>query len=198
MPRVNFANVQDNTEFEILPLGKYPCVLAVSNEQKDSSGQVMKDAENNPAIRHTNAGDERWDIKATILDGKHTGRWITDNLSFGEKALKRVKIVFVRAGIIEGDEAHDCTPDELDGTYWWVEIDRQEARTNKDGTPKLRKDGKPILDPRVGFAGYEPMSPQEAKRYRESYAAWLAKKNGQSAENGAESGAEAGDSDVPF
>lgn len=197
MPRVNFANVADNTEFEVLPLAKYACVLAVSNEQKDSSGQVMKDAENNPAISHTSAGDEKWDIKATILDGKHTGRWIRDNLSFGEKALKRVKIVFMRAGIIEGDEQHDCEPGELDGTYWWVEVDRHEARTNKDGTPKLRKDGKPILDARVGFAGYEPMTPQEAKRYRESYAGWLAKKNGQAADNGAGEGEE-GSSDVPF
>ena len=183
-PTVNFGKVADNDNFEPLPVAKYPCVLEVSNTQKDSSGGVMTGEGDKPAILHTLAGDEKWDIKATILDGKHAGRWIRDNLSFGEKAVKRVKTVFVRAGIIEGDEKHNCTPDELDGTYWWVEIDRHEPRTNKDGTPKLRKDGKPIVDARVGFAGYTPMTPQEAKRYRESYQAWLAHKNGVAADAG--------------
>lgn len=195
MPRVDFGKVADNEGFEPLPIAKYPCVLAVSNEQKDSAGQVMKDAENNPAISHTVAGDEKWEIKATILDGKHTGRWIRDNLSFGVNALKRVKIVFTRAGIVEGDETHDCEPAELDGTYWWVDIDRHEARMNKDGTPKLRKDKKPITDARVAFAGYEPMTPQEAKRYREGYQAWEAKKNGVAADAGE---GEADGDQVPF
>jgi len=195
MPRIDFSKVADNDNFEPLPVGKYPCVLAVDNIQRDAEGNPLRDAEGRPAVRHTNAGDESWGIKATILDGKFVGRWITDSLSFGEKALKRVKIIFTRAGIIESDEQHDCQPDELDGSYWWVDVDRHEQRKNRDGTPKLRKDGKPITDARVAFAGYEPMSPQEAKRYRESFAAWQARKNGQAADAGAD---EADDDKVPF
>jgi hypothetical protein len=200
-PTVNFGQVKDNQEFEPLPIAKYPCVLAVTNIQTDSNGEVVKDIDDQPAIMHTKGNDEKWEIKATILDGKHTGRWIRDNLSFGEKAVKRVKILFQRAGLIEGDETYDCEPAELDGTYWWVDIDRHEPRKERDGKPKMRKDGKPITDARVGFAGYAPMTPQEAKRYRESYQAWEVKKaagNAGDAELDAAFKGEADGDEVPF
>ena len=196
MPTVNFGKVEDQKEFEPIPIGKYACVLAVDNVQRDTQGNPVTDIDNKPLLRHTKAGDESWFIKATILDGKHTGRWIQDNLSFGEKALKRVKAVFKRLGIIEGDESHDCSPDELDGSYMWVEVDRLEAATNRDGTPKVRKDGKPMLNPKVAFVGYTAMDAKEAKRYRESYQAWEYRKQAAAGDNG--NGAEEADSEVPF
>ena len=175
--KINWSRVADSSNFEPLPIAKYPCVLAVTNKQVDAQGGAVKDADGNAATLHTNAGDEKWDIKATVLDGTHTGRWVLDNLSFGEKAVKRAKIVLKRAGIIDDETTdYDAQPEELDGTYWEIEVDRHEARMNKDGTPKLRKDGKPIVDPRVGYAGYTPLSPQDAKRYREKFAAWEARK----------------------
>ena len=196
MPKVNFGKVEDRQEFEPVPVGKYACVLAVDNVQRDTQGNPMTDADDKPILRQTRAGDESWSIKATILDGKYTGRWIQDNLSFGEKALKRVKAVFKRLGIIEGDEDHDCSPDELDGSYMWVEVGSLEQAKNRDGMPKVRKDGKPMLNPKVAFVGYTMMDAKEVKRYRESYAAWLARKEAAAGDNG--SGVEEADSEVPF
>lgn len=193
MPRVAFGQVEDHKEFEPIPIGKHPCVVAVTNVQTDSEGNPMKDAEGNPAIRHTNAGDESWNVKATILDGKHIGGFLFDNLSFGAKAVKRVKVIFSRAGIIEGDETHDCEPGELDGTYWWLEVDRHEARINKDGTPKLGKNGKPLTSAKIGFAGWYPMDPKDAKKYREQFAKWEARQAEKNADNGEGEGDE-----VPF
>jgi hypothetical protein len=194
--KINWQKVPDSSNFEPLPIAKYPCVLAVDNKQRDAQGDAMKDVDGNAATVHTNAGDEKWNIKATVLDGPHVGRWVLDNLSFGEKAVKRAKIVLKRAGIIDDETTdYDAQPEELDGTYWEIEVDRHEARMNKDGTPKLRKDGKPIVDPRVGYAGYTPLSPQDAKRYREKFAAWEARKADASAP---ESGTEAGADEVPF
>jgi hypothetical protein len=194
--KINWQKVPDGSNFEPLPIGKYPCVLAVDDRQRDAQGDVMKDVDGNDATVHTNAGDEKWNIKATILDGPHAGRWVLDNLSFGEKAVKRAKIVLKRAGIIDDETTeYDAQPEELDGTYWWIDIDRHEARVNKDGTPKLRKDGKPIVDPKVGYAGYETMSPQDAKRYREKFAAWEARKADASRPDSA---TEAGADKVPF
>lgn len=176
-PKINWSKVEDNSaNFEPLPINKYPCVLSVDNRQRDTQGNVMTNGDGQPAILHTKSGDEKWSIKATVLDGPHVGRWVTDNLSFG-KAVKRAKIVLMRAGIIdENTTDYDASPEELDGTYWWVDVDKHEVRMNEDGTPKLRKDLKPILDPKVGFAGYTPLTAQEAKKYRESFAAWQARK----------------------
>lgn len=210
MARVNFNNVPDNNfeSFEPLPIGKYPCVLTVDNIQRDSSKQPMTDVEGKPVIAKTNAGDEKWSVKATILDGPHVGRWVLDNFSFGDKAVKRVKIVLTRAGIIQGNETdYDCQPDEIDDTCWWVEIDRLEPRKNADGSVKTRKDGKAIVDPRVAFAGYTPMTSEEAIRLKAKYAKWQAEKAAKEAAVESESEGAAGnagdsgtadDSNVPF
>lgn len=195
--KINWGLVPDAENFEPVPIGRYPAILKVDNLKRDQQGNAMTDAEGKPAIRTTNAGDEMWHLEAHILEGKQIGRYIYDQISFGEKALKRAKVILSRAGIIEGDETYDCQPDELDGTYWWIEVDRHEARMNRDGTPKLTKAGKPIVDPRIAFAGFEAMSPPDAKKYGESYRAWLAKKADESVpENGA--AGEKGADEVPF
>lgn len=198
--KIDWGMVEDGSSFEPLPIGRYPAIIKVSNHQRDAQGEDLKDADGNPVVLTTLAGDEKWSIKATILDGKHVGRWFTDSLSFGDKALKRAKIILMRAGIIEGNEVGPPpSPEELDDTCWWVEIDRHEARQNKDGTAKLRKDGKPILDVRVAFAGYELMAPAEAKEYRARYAEWQAKKAaGGGAIVASEEVATADDDEVPF
>lgn len=211
MARVNFNNVPDNNfeSFEPLPIGKYPCVLAVDNIQRDSSGQPMTNIEGQPVIRTTGAGDEFWNVTATILDGPHIGRYVRDNFSFGAKAVPRLKIVLKRAGIIQGDETnYNCQPDELDGTCWWVEVEKLEQRKKKgaDGTliPQFRKDGKtPILDPKVHYAGYTPMTPDETIQLKAKFAKWQAEKKAKDDEDGGEGGPGSGDgtaddSGVPF
>jgi hypothetical protein len=197
MPKINWSQVEDARDFEPLPIGKYPCVLAVDNKMRDSQGNMITDGNGRPAISTTRAGDERWSIKATILDGPHAGRWVLDSLSFGERALKRAKIVLKRAGIIDDDTTdYDPQPEELDGTYWWVDVDRHEPRQNADGSPKLRKDGKPIMDPRVAFAGYTPMDAKDAKRFRESYEAWKTRKETGASDDNLSAGSD--DDEVPF
>ncbi|MGA9884091.1 MAG: hypothetical protein WBQ34_10260 [Candidatus Acidiferrales bacterium] len=174
--KINWSRVADSSNFEPLPIAKYPCVLAVTNKQVDAQGGAVKDADGNAATLKTVAGDEKWRVKATVLDGPYIGRWITDNLPFSEAGLKRTKIVLTRAGIIDDETTdYDAQPEELDGTYWWIGT-KQEARLNADKTPKLTKDLKPIIDTKIEYAGYEPMSPQDAKRYREKFAAWEARK----------------------
>ncbi len=177
MPRVNFGSVPEQQDFSPLPLGKYACVLRVTNIAKASDGEPMTDGDGNPATLKSNDGSEKWDLNALVLSGAHVGREIRDNLVFSEKGIKKVKPIFVRAGIVVGDETHDCQPDEIDGTYWWVEIDKHEQGKNRDGSLKFKKDGTtPMLYQKVAFAGYTPMTPTEAKAHREQYAAWLAKK----------------------
>jgi hypothetical protein len=195
MPKVNFGTIPDQQDFTPLPLGKYPCLLRVTNIAKASDGQVMTDGDGNPALLRSNDGSEKWDLNALILGGAHVGREIRDNLVFSEKGIKKVKPIFVRAGIVEGNETYDCQPNELNETFWWVEIDKHEQGKNKDNTLKVTKDGKPKMYHKVAFAGYTLMQPAEAKKYRAEYDAWLAKKGG-GARPVVDEGA--GDDEVPF
>jgi len=157
---VNLKAVPDNQGGGPLPLGKYACRMHVIPNQVDTQGSPMLDGDNNPAPWRTTAGDPMWKLEMLILDGPYKGRKILDQISFGAAALKRVKIIYVRAGLAKGDEEKiDLQPDDLEGTMWYVTIDRLEE--SKKINPKTNK---PYMNGKTAFDGYEVMDAETAAR----------------------------------
>src|SRR6266851_6673408 len=180
---VSFANVSDQQDFSLVPIGRYSARLKVDAYQTDSNGQPMTDSNGQPAMFRTGNGDTKWNLTWTILDGPCKDRKILDNLNFSGGGLKRVKVMYVRGGFAEGNEEEiDLEPDDLDNSCWWIEVEHPDpARDNYE--PKeskytfdkklcrcstcLKYDGKKInVFARVGFAGMELMKPAEAVKYQ--------------------------------
>ena len=182
MPHVDFRQITTES-YGPVPIDKYPCVVHVEWLKKDEAGNLMTGGDGQPARITTNAGDEMWNLTNYVMDGPHFDKPIYDSVSFGAKALKRAKIILIRAGMMPSDE--ECTknpalwpmqnqefqPEELDGTCWWVTIESHEARVNSDGTPKLSKAGKPLFKAKIAFDGYEPMKKDDAVLFRKNYLA---------------------------
>ena len=190
---------QGQKDYSLPPIGEYPCVMLVEAFQKDSAGNYMKGANNKPAPIKTTAGDDMWKLNLKILDTKHLGKQILDNVSFGEKAKKRTAVIFTRAGIMPSDKEceanpklyaernRDFQPDELDETYWFVSM-HHELAENKDGVRVGKYDfkangcpcevctsanGKKVMvNAKVDYAGYRLADLKtEAPKLRK---AWLA------------------------
>jgi hypothetical protein len=81
MPRVDFPNIADTTDFAPLPDGDYVCQLT--------------DIE----IDRTRAGDEMWKLRWAVQAGEFAGRLLFDNLVFSDRALSRVKLVCGVCGV---------------------------------------------------------------------------------------------------
>lgn len=129
MPRINFQNVEDAEDYSPLPDGVYLCRLA-------------NIADNN----QTKAGDEMWDLKFVVERGEYRGRHIFDRISFGLKALSRVKLLCSRLGI-DVTQSVDVTPGLLLARKVYVTVET-ETYIDRDGTEKPRNN--------VPFAGYAP------------------------------------------
>jgi hypothetical protein len=178
--RINFKDVPDSQDFGTIPLGLYPALMKISAYMVDDQKNFALDGSGQKVFWTTSKGDPMWKMVLEIVDGPHKGREIFDNLNFSPGGLKRVKVIYVRGGFAEGDEEDiDIEPEEIDGTYWWIDVDRHEAGTKESKyTFKNRgcgcetckaNDGKKVnINPRIAFAGFEPMKAADAARYKQS------------------------------
>lgn len=139
MPDVDLREVPNADEFAPVPVGKYLCKL----DSIDDSQQ-------------TKDGDEKWNLVFEVVDGPFKGKQIRDNISFGnETALKRVKLVCSRAGL-DVTKKFTLKPSLLTGKLLYVEVESLREYEDKKG--KMRKAAQ------VGFAGYEMVDSETAKR----------------------------------
>jgi len=121
MVKINFKDVPDAEEFEVLPDGEY--MVEVSGvEEKETKG-----------------GDTYWNLKHVVIEGEHEGRFIFDNITFNDKGLPRVKLVFSRLGIDVSGKI-EIEPEDLVGERAYVTVAAQEY----DGKTRSK----------VEFAGY--------------------------------------------
>lgn len=134
MPRVDFPGVEDAQDFSPLPDGPYLCALTAIDDTKTTQG-----------------GDEMWDLRFTVEEGECRGRHIYDRISFGKKALPRVKLLCSRVGI-DVTAALLVTPKLLRGKRVWVTVET-EPYTDKQGQEKKRNS--------VPFAGYMKVAESE-------------------------------------
>jgi hypothetical protein len=86
MPKIDFNNVSGISDFAPVPDGDYICRV----------GDIETDV--------TRAGDELWKMRLIIEAGEHAGRILFDNISFGARALPRVKLVCASCGL---DVSHE-------------------------------------------------------------------------------------------
>lgn len=133
MPTVNFAGVEEAQDFSPLPEGPYLCALKAIDDTKE-----------------TQAGDEMWELKFVVVEGDFAGRSIYDRISFGKKALSRVKLLCSRMGLdVSGDL--NVTPDLLKGKQVWVTVEIEDY-TDSKGQDRKRNS--------VPFAGFMEASAQ--------------------------------------
>jgi hypothetical protein len=163
--KVNLRDTPDSQNFGPLPIGKYPCRLTIEAYQKDAQGNLMLDGDGQKTFYRSSAGDPQWKFTCTVLDGPYKGRTIKDQLTFSAGGLKRIKVLYVRGGFARGDEESiELEPDDLDGTFWNIEIDKHEPAVKRDGSPSLDKNGKQYVNSRIAFAGFELMDAATAAR----------------------------------
>lgn len=182
--KINFSKVADSQDFGTLPLGKYPAKLHIEAYMTDAQGGFMTNADGGKVFWSTRNGDPMWKMQFEILDPKYKDRKVFDNLIFSEKGQKRVKVLYVRGGFAEGDkdEEIELEPEDLDGTNWWIDIDSHEVAQSSDGSPRESKyafkpngcgcetckanAGKMVnVNARIAFAGFNPMTAAEAKKF---------------------------------
>jgi hypothetical protein len=185
MPTVNLKQVQESQDFSLIPIGRYPAKLQVDAFLHDAAGGPMLDSAGDPARRTTQNGDEMWNLEWYLLDPRYVGKKILDNLNFTPGGLKRVKVMYTRGGFAGGDEESiDLEPEDIQGTYWWIQVDHPDPAdklkegqslriakyTHKRGACDcvtcMKYDGKNVsIFPRVGFAGMEPMKAEDVVRF---------------------------------
>ncbi len=132
MPKVDFSHIDDVQDFTPIPAGKYLCKLVEIEEAT------------------TQYGDEMWKMRFQVVEGKHTGRYVFDNLVFSEAALKRVKLVCARLGLNVAGEL-DLTPELLKNRTCFLTVQTEEYEDD-EGKQKMRNV--------VPFAGYESAGAQ--------------------------------------
>jgi hypothetical protein len=81
MPKIDFNTVSGIADFAPLPDGEYVCRV----------GDIETDV--------TRAGDVMWKMRLIVEAGEHAGRILFDNISFGARALPRVKLMCASCGL---------------------------------------------------------------------------------------------------
>lgn len=127
MPKVDFSHIDDVQDFTPLPAGKYLCKLVEVEEA------------------NTQYGDEMWKLRFQVIEGKHTGRYVFDNMVFSEAAIKRVKLICGRLGLNVSGEL-DLTPDLIKNRSCYLTVQTEEYEDD-EGNRKMRNV--------VPFAGYD-------------------------------------------
>jgi len=82
MPRADFTDVPDAGNYPVIPEGTYRLEILEIDDTAD-----------------TKQGDEMWKLKLKIVDGEWRGTFIFDNLTFGVKALGKVKMLCKAVGL---------------------------------------------------------------------------------------------------
>lgn len=100
MPRINFAGVEDQKEFQPAPAGDYILELVDAQDGTVQSGD--------------NKGADKTTLQWEIVDAEgeleqYNGRRIYDNVSYTEKALPRLKTMLKAFGaeVDDSDNAED-------------------------------------------------------------------------------------------
>ena len=178
--KVNFSTVPDAGQGGTIPLGKYPCRLHIDAYQVDQEGNPMLDGDGKKVFFRSKKQDIQWKTRAEILEGPFAGRELFDYLTFSEGGLKRIKVLASRIGLdITGPI--EMEPEDLDCSYWYVEVDSHEVAQTAQGQVKVSKytfhrgsclcetckthDGKNVnVNSKTAFAGFELMDAESAKR----------------------------------
>jgi hypothetical protein len=127
MPKIDFSKVEDVQDFSPLPDGKYLCKVSEIEEAT------------------TQYDDEMWKLRFEVIEGKHIGRIIFDNLVFSEAAMKRAKLICSRLGLDISGEI-DLTPKMIEGKTCFVSVVTEDYEDEEGNTKKRNV---------VPFAGYE-------------------------------------------
>jgi len=132
MPKVDFDQVPDSTDFNPIPEGDYLCTI---------------DSVEKSETRH---GDEMWKIRLAVLDGEHKGRFIFDNLPFSARGLPRVKAFCAAIGVdISGTV--ELTPTFVENRTCIVSVEIEDY-IDRHGNAKQSNS--------VLFDGYSPVNGQ--------------------------------------
>lgn len=118
MPRIDFHDVADVSDFSPVPDGEYHCCIA----------DVEQDV--------TRAGDEMWKLRWRVEGGEHAGRFLFDNLIFSPRALPRAKLICAACGLDVSGEV-DLTPDMLANRQAMITTQIEEYEDG-NGTTKVR------------------------------------------------------------
>lgn len=116
MPQFNWNNTPDNDY--LVPAGTYLCEI--------------DDVE----IKHSQNGNEWWNIKLKIIEGDHEGRSFFDKYFFTPKSLPRLKFICSRLGLNTEGEV-DFQPPLILGKRALITTIVEEYQAN-DGTMKKK------------------------------------------------------------
>lgn len=183
--RVDFSQVKEGGgSFGPVGLGKHPARVHIDAYLKDAQGGFMLDGDGEKVFGKSKKGDIQWKMRVEILDGEHASREIHDYLTFSEGGLKRIKVLASRIGLdITGPI--DMEPEDLDGSFWIIDVDSHEVAQETNGQVKNSKymfkrgscdcncckqwDGKAVnVNARIAFAGFELMPAAVAKQFASS------------------------------
>jgi hypothetical protein len=140
MPRVDFSKIDKTLKFTAVPPGKYRCRIV-----KVDVGTTKTDR-------------EFWKVRLEVLEGRHVGHLIFDNVIFSGRGFERVECI-CRAVGIDTTGAVDLTPESLVGRSCVVETDVEEF-TDRQGR---RREGN-----QVKFLGYSPANNLERTKPEET------------------------------
>ncbi len=107
MPTVDFSNISDPAQSNLVPEGWQPCVI--------------RDID----VRTTRNNDPLWALRFEVESGPHEGRAIWDNLVFSKAALPRLKSFCFAIGLDVSGEV-DLTPDMIRGKSCRVLVKHEE------------------------------------------------------------------------
>lgn len=183
--RVDFSQVKDGGgNFGPIPFGKHPARLHIDAYQMDAQKNFMLDGDGQKVYFRSKKGDIQWKMRVELLDGPALGREMLDYLTFSEGGLKRIKVLAARIGLdITGPI--DMEPEDLDGSYWIVDVDSHEVAQEASGQIKNSKymfkrgdcdcacckqwDGKAVnVNAKIAFAGFELMPAAIATQFASS------------------------------
>lgn len=131
MPRIDFTQIEDTSDYAPLPDGEYRCHVDSVDE------------------RTTQRGDPMWRLRFRVVDGDFEGRWVWDNLVFSERGRSRVKL-FCKSIGIDTSQAVDLLPEMLIGKTCKVTVFTEEYLDHEDVRKKCNS---------VPFAGFAPDTP---------------------------------------
>ena len=131
MPWVNFPDVDEAEDFSPLPDGEYLCRLTAID-----------------AGKQTTQGAEMWELRFTVEDDNYRSRAIFDRISFGAKALPRIKLLCSRLGL-DVSQGLDIRPESIRGRQCFVTVGT-ETYTDKQGKEREKNTA-----PYAGFRSLE-------------------------------------------
>lgn len=125
---IDFRKVPDANEFNAVPPGEY-LAECVTCEEDVTSNQNLQ-----------------WKLRFSVVGGDHHGQPIFDSITFTERGLSRVKLVFSRLGGYDVSGDVDLDQVQLIGKrcYLTMEMKRE----------KIEATGQEVDRIRVGFSGF--------------------------------------------